>query len=189
MSLLEELQVMHHYKTDKYGLNYYPDYSFHFDKIRWDVKTVLEIGSYRGASLELWKDYFVNANIIGVDFKDRFKPPHPRIYAEVGNVTNQKFIDYLVEKYKRFDIVLDDGSHLASQMKMAFILLWPHTQLIYCIEDLGTQYNRFGGGSYLDGPSMVEYLKEMIDRNNVVEKTTDYKAICFHRMQCYIYKG
>jgi hypothetical protein len=192
MNALEKLQSIKHYRTDKYSMGYYPDYCFHFDRVRLEIKVILEIGVYRGASLELWRDYFPNAVIVGVDSflgKANYESSDPRICVERGDVTDPKLINYLVGKYGGFDIVIDDGSHLASQMKQSFSLLWPYTKMIYCIDDLGTQYVTFKEGCFLNAPSMVEYLKELIDLNNAIpNRNTDYNAICFHRMQCYIYK-
>jgi hypothetical protein len=66
--------------------NYIPGYSSLFDKIRYDVKVVLEIGigsiensqmsgviplGYKtGNSLRCWAEYFENAKIYGIDIYD-----------------------------------------------------------------------------------------------------------------------
>jgi hypothetical protein len=190
LSILEELQKIHNYPTGKYGGGYYPDYCFHFDPVRNKIKTILEIGVDKGGSMEMWKDYFPNAVVIGVDiYKVGYTPSDPRVHLEVGDATNPQFVSCLIEKYQTFDIVLDDGSHKASQMKKSFDLFWPATIFIYCIEDLLTQYVKFFEGKYVDAISMIEHLKEMIDFiNTTFDKKVGYKALCFHKMQCYIYK-
>ena len=75
-----------HYVTDKvkrYGHNYIPGYFDLFDKNRHEIKTMLEIGIGLGAhydhmlrifprytigsGLKMWRDYFSNATIYGMD--------------------------------------------------------------------------------------------------------------------------
>lgn len=39
------------------------------------AETVLEIGVYKGHSIKLWYDYFVNATIYGIDIKNKVDIP------------------------------------------------------------------------------------------------------------------
>src|ERR1700678_3450314 len=79
MSLLERLFT--DYGTDKGTWGYTPYYAEAMEARRFDVKKVLEIGicGYRdipnnvvGASLFVWRDYFPNAAIYGIDNDQRF---------------------------------------------------------------------------------------------------------------------
>jgi hypothetical protein len=191
MNILEKLHQQHKYTTDKMqSKDYLNSYCFHFDKFREKIKTFLEIGVLRGESLVMWADYFPNANIIGVDTRTSYVPSNDRIKVEIGDATNADFIKFITNKYGMFDIVLDDGSHYSSHMRRSFNLLYPFTNYLYCIEDLGTQYEN-PWGKFLDGQSMMVDLYNLVDSNNINNKAdfVDYMQVCFSRMQCFIYKN
>lgn len=179
------------YLTDKLHLRGYTEgYSFHFGKIKDKVTKVLEIGILDGESLRLWADYFPNATIVGVDIAPKSCSfDEGRILLEIGDATDPMFIASLISKYGNFDIVLDDGSHLASHMRKSFELLYPVTNFIYCIEDLVVQYpDTPFGNNYLDEKAMMNDLYGMVDNMNAFSYTNKISQVCFNRWQCYIYK-
>jgi hypothetical protein len=55
------------YRPTKRRHNYFKHYHSNFSCIRNNVKKILEIGVDRGESLNLWKEYFPNAEILGLD--------------------------------------------------------------------------------------------------------------------------
>lgn len=104
------------YNTDKY----YDRYKFHsyienvysnlFSPLKESVKNVLEIGILNGGSLELWRDYFNNATIIGVDIDDPWKELcNERIIQIMADAYSHSFLNFLPDDY--FDIIIDDGPH------------------------------------------------------------------------------
>lgn len=136
----------------------------------------------------MWADYFPNATILGLDINSNYRPSRENIKVEIGDATDPRFIASILKKYGSPDIVLDDGSHLASQMRKSFDLLFSSTKMIYCIEDLGTQYTS-SLGNYLDDTSMMSKLYALVDENNrYPPNDSSYTQICFNRYQCYIYK-
>ncbi len=64
-SILSELGRK--YGTDKVDHGYCDVYHQAFEKKRQEVTAVMEIGVFFGASIRMWKDYFPNAVIHGVD--------------------------------------------------------------------------------------------------------------------------
>lgn len=106
---LDELAT--HHGTDKgVGSHWYTrHYDRIFSKIRLNVEVVCEIGVGNGASLKMWRDYFPNAFIHGVDhnpqenFGDRIFCHH----------IEQTECDRLTEAFKdrRLEIIIDDASH------------------------------------------------------------------------------
>lgn len=84
-----------------YGLAY--DHIFRpFDK---NAKLeITEVGTQSGTSLLAWREFFPNANVSGIDYKDKVKKKDSSIEYIVSNVKDLK-------PKKRFDIVIDDGSH------------------------------------------------------------------------------
>ena len=106
--------ILGQYDTDKITNRYLERY----DPILqpWVDKkiTLLEIGIYRGGSLLLWRDYFSQGTIVGVDValpKD-FAPPD-RIHVYEGSQADTRFLTEVANKVapEGFDIIIDDASH------------------------------------------------------------------------------
>jgi len=124
--LLQIIQEHRLYKTDKHtGHSYIPHlYDELFLPYKDEENTILEIGMREGDSMILWREYFQNSTIYGVDncadpvIKNnedysRFKGVD-RINAIVGDAYDPEFADTL----PNFDIVIDDGPHtVESQIK------------------------------------------------------------------------
>ena len=104
--------------TDKNTVHSYIDvYEELFSPIKNQVKNVLEIGVKGGQSILLWKYYFKNSNVYGMDIS-----PKPKILEEVegvhfihGNAYSEKMMDRV--KNIKFDIMIDDGPHTLESMK------------------------------------------------------------------------
>jgi hypothetical protein len=103
------------YGTDKavlIGHSYTPWYHKVLHDRRASTKKVLEIGIERGASLFMWKDYFPNAEIFGLDiddskliFEDRIQSFHCNQgdWMSLANAASWAGPD--------LDLIIDDGSH------------------------------------------------------------------------------
>lgn len=145
--------------TPKALHGYLESYEYHFNAVidRKKVKTFLELGVSRGASLIAWKRFFPNAKIIGVDsdpnaLKPKMGLPFEEvaekllgddfkdISIEIGDAMDKEFLESVAKKHGGFDIVLDDCSHLGIQMAISFDILWKHTRFLYVVEDLQTQF-------------------------------------------------
>lgn len=96
------------------------------------ARRILEIGINQGHSLMMWKDYFVNGEIIGVDIKIPAVDTKCRMIC--GDATDPKTFEGLTN----FDVIIDDGSHLLSHQIESFNLLFPKLNVggIYIIEDI-----------------------------------------------------
>jgi hypothetical protein len=92
------------------------------------AKNIFEIGigdfqEKNGGSLILWRDYFTNANIFGVDIlpessvlDELINDPKVKLYCNT-DAYNNLFVKNNLENIK-FDLILDDGPHtLESQEK------------------------------------------------------------------------
>lgn len=165
------------YGTDKSSLfhNYSEAYSIIFQKYRHKKLNVLEIGVLDGNSIKSWEEYFVNSIIIGMDIDIKCKQyESDRIVIEIGNQTDIEFLKSISEKYKGFDIVIDDGGHTWHQQKTTFKTLFEYLNPggIYVIEDLSTSYLK---GSVWDTneETTVEFLKRILDDLNL-----NGKSIC-----------
>lgn len=198
--------------TDKSSkhLGYTKFYEKEFYPLRTKKLNILELGIYQGASLSLWKDYFLNANILGVDIQnlitDNFKNIFDeRCFLEIGSQDDTTFLEKINSMYGAFNIIIDDASHLASKTIKSFEYLFPLLKKggIYVIEDLGVFYPNSEKGDYFkdlgNDRTTINFLKELIDiihnewfLNYQKKGTSDYfksiEKITFYNCICFIHK-
>lgn len=153
MDPLSELALK--YGTDK-GVNntgwhcYTPHYHELFSPYREDIDRVLEIGVYNGASLRMWRDYFPDAFVIGLDYAKEVTEEslwaidreHLRSHVHIGDQRNETDLNKLIDCAGFFDIVIDDGSHALDDYMFSFQHLWPLTQSFYIIEDIAPEFQQ-----------------------------------------------
>jgi len=166
------------YKSDKIEHQYIKVYENYFEKIRDEKLKILEIGIADGKSLLTWSDYFKNSIIVGIDIHKinivEKKLNRNNIEVHQGSQSDQSFIQQIISKYKEFDIIIDDGSHLSKDVKKSFNLLFPALKDdgLYIIEDIQTSYNHFFGGNPFDlkySNSHMNFFKHLTDRLNYQE--------------------
>jgi len=147
--------------------HYFPVYKQHLSAFRRRPVRVLEIGIYHGGSLQMWRRYFgKKAAILGVDIDPSCAQyAEPGIDIEIGDQGDPKFWANIIEKYKYFDVVVDDGSHIAQHQIASFESLWPHLRNggIYIVEDCHTAYWPEYGGGIRTGKSFIDFAKLKID--------------------------
>lgn len=118
-------------RTDKNTLHsYLPLYAELLLTRKETAKNVLEVGIYQGGSIKLWKDYFKNAVVHGVDVMEIERVwtvirNDPRIILHTSSdAYDQSFVKKtFVDKNLKFDFMLDDGPHTLESMK-SFIKLY-----------------------------------------------------------------
>jgi len=196
------------YKTDKFEHGYTKVYEKYFESLRDQRLKILEIGIADGKSLLMWSDYFKNSSIIGIDIHEinteEKKLDRSNIYIHQGSQSDKKFIEELIKEYKQFDIIIDDGSHLAKDVKKSFELLFPALKDdgLYVVEDIQTSYNHFFGGNPFDlkySNSHMNFFKQLTDSLNYqeianpfyIEKKYDGKItnISFYHNMIFVRKG
>lgn len=143
--------------TDKWGTHQYAlHYQTHFERLRNRRLNLLEIGvgghedpNVGGHSLRMWKDYFYNSNICGIDIHDKSSLEEPRIQIFRGSQADPEFLKKVAAQIGRLDIIIDDGSHINEHVLVSFQTLFPLLAEggIYAIEDLGASYWPDWGGS------------------------------------------
>lgn len=146
MKLLTE--IANKYGTDK-GTTFYPSHGFSeiyddfFNKKRNDVLKVLEIGIDKGNSLRMWRDYFPNAMIYGLDVQTHQFFTEERISTHYANQSSEKDIDNFINNFGgNFDIIIDDGGHdpIYQQITLGFLFKHLNSGGVYIIEDLHTSF-------------------------------------------------
>ena len=148
-------------------LHYLPIYEKYFDSYVGKDVHFLEIGVYKGGSMQMFRKYFGNeALIFGIDIDiNCMKYDGVDGNVRIGNQSDKNFLDSVITEMKYVDIVLDDGSHNMKDIKNSFLHIFPKLKDggIYMIEDLHTSYWRNYGGGIKNNNNFFNFLRELID--------------------------
>ena len=191
------------YPTNKNISGFVDIYDFYFKNLKDKKINILEIGVDNGDSLRLWRDYFSKANICGLDIiKKDFIINDVEILC--GDQSDIKFLSSIVDKYKKFDIIIDDGSHVSKHIITSFNYLFEHLNVngLYIIEDLQTSYFPRYGGNRLNlnkKKTSMNFLKSLTDSINYEHNDKPFfknkkfdgkvKSISFHQNIAFVKKG
>ena len=135
---------------------YLNNYARYFrDIAEQDVK-LLELGIYEGGSLLLWRDFFRSGKIVGLDLnRIEIDDPTGRISIYQGDQCDLGLLDRIATECApdRFDIIIDDASHIAEFTKISFWHLFDNHLKpggLYVIEDWRVGYSVLSpdGGQY-----------------------------------------
>lgn len=200
------------YGSDKWGTHWYtPHYEFHFARLRRRRLTVLEIGvggydrpRVGGASLRMWRAYFPRSRVFGVDVYDKSFHDERRIKTFQGSQSDPAFPRRVADTIGGIDIIIDDGSHVNTDVLTSFEVLFPllHDGGIYVIEDTQTaHWEEFGGrrGPATPPDTSLGFVKTLVDGLNYEEFGVDgYRptyydqhvvSLHFYHNLIFIYKG
>lgn len=140
---LQEVYKKYSGGTDKGTIHSYIDfYEKEFKKYIGERPMVLELGVWRRYSTLLWEDYFVNAEVHGVDLIDvpNSIAGHTAITYHKIDCGNKASLD---EEFSEmvFDVIIDDASHVLSQQITSFQSLFPRLRAggVYIIEDVTSE--------------------------------------------------
>ena len=201
MRTLDDLGLKH--GTDKASVihDYLKKYQKYLPFKTYDHIKILEIGVQGGESLRMWKDWFYNAEIVGIDINPECKKhEEENITIEIGNQTDTDFIyNNICKKYKPFDLIIDDGSHINNDVIFSFESLF-HTLSsggVYVIEDCCTSYwEEYGGGfgkqctvgtgGCATHGTMIEHFKRYIDSVNYYGIKNEYPFPVNARREDYL---
>jgi len=145
-------EIAEQYRTDKVGSighNYVSYYETLF-KDPTAVHNVLEIGIgypelmvhvpdyITGASLYMWRDYFPNAQIIGVDNNVDVLVEDDRIWSLSVDQSRISDLISLRDGIPMQDLIVDDGSHKTEDQILTMLVLCTHVEKegYYIIEDV-----------------------------------------------------
>jgi hypothetical protein len=176
-------ELVEKYGTDKTLSGYTSTYDQLFEPIKNNITSVLEIGlgtlnpsipssfvgntqhfsHYKpGGSLRVWKDFFPNAQVYGVDIAKDCMFEEDRIKTFLFDSSDNEYTEYYLNNLE-FDIIIDDGNHDPQYQIKTLKNLFPKLKEkgYYIIEDIGG----YQGNENL----LIEYLDEF---NNI---TKEYK--------------
>lgn len=151
------------------NVHYFPIYERHFARYVGRSVLMYEIGTGDGGSAEMWKHYFGPlAHIVTIDIRDCSEIAQSQISVRTGSQSDPGFLKSIVAEFGPPDIVLDDGSHIMSDINASFDVLFPALRRdgIYLVEDLNTAYWPHTGGGLKDPRSFIERAKNLVDEMN-----------------------
>lgn len=139
MSLLE---IATRHGTDKAEHGFCEIYEKRLESRRFEPLKILEIGVFYGGSLRMWREYFPNAEIHGVDLDVHRCGEIEGVTLHKLDVADQRALKKLCEDFGPWDLVIDDGSHTMKHQQLTFLTVWPHIKPdgFHVIEDLHTSF-------------------------------------------------
>ena len=169
---LKSIETLHRTKTGKVSdkwASYLPHYDALFAPLRHAPISMLEIGVQNGGSLETWSSYFTEARLLlGCDIDPKcegLRYDDHRVKIVVGDANAAPTYQKILGISPQFDVVIDDGSHVSTDIINSFINYFPHVTPggVYVVEDAHCLYmNAFGGG-ILHEYSAYAFFKKLID--------------------------
>ena len=171
MNSLEDILLNHEGRLAHKIAHYIPIYEKHLSRFRNTEFNLLEIGVWKGGSLEIWKKYFgKGARVVGIDINPScMKFQSEDVHVEIGNQSSVEFLEDLNSKYGPFSVVIDDGSHQMSDVKETFEYLFRKLDSsgVYIVEDMCCAYWKEYGGGKSVSDNFVEFSKSFIHDINV----------------------
>jgi len=130
------------YEIDKrIGDNNHGYTEIYFDLLkekRDQIEKVMEIGVWKGGSLRMWRDYFPFAEVIGLDNHSELLFEADRIKCFYAEQNEPETLIEAVKNCGKFDLIVDDGSHVLVHQLSSFKNLFPFIKEggMYAIEDV-----------------------------------------------------
>ena len=147
--------------------HYLPLYERYFGPFRGKPVRMLEIGVFKGGSLDMWRRWFGPELILfGIDIDpDCAKFDGMSGQVRIGSQDDPKFLRNVVDEMGGIDLVLDDGSHQSAHIRRSFDVLFPllNDGGIYMVEDVHADYWSSYGGGYAHSGSFMTQVKQVLD--------------------------
>ena len=172
-------------------------YEKHFKKLKNENFNFLEIGTWKGASLASFHNYFNKAQIYGIDrnFKNKYFSKRLKfLYCDTTNLDDLKKIKKKFNR-KKFKIIIDDGSHLLKDIihNLKFFYQFLDYGGYYIIED----YNHPKYYKFLNNSNNQEILVDKIIDNlrkkknfkSKILNNKDQQKLFKNIKKIYTYKG
>lgn len=145
------------YGTDKASNchNYLFNYERELAWIKNREFVMWEIGVAEKRSLLMWREYFPNAKVYGIDI-------NPECAGEgvfIGSQSDEAFLSSVLAQTGRPAVIIDDGSHKGHDIKKTFRFLFGRlmTGGIYAIEDAHCFYDDY----YASDSNVYQFFSDM----------------------------
>ena len=199
-------------KENKKGHGFSNFYTKHLDKFKNNEINILEIGSFSGASAAAFVKYFPKSKIFCFDINiSNFKYMSEKIQVYGLDINKKHKVEKTLKKifenykFKKFDIIIDDGSHYLSDILFSLNFFFKHLKEkgIFIIEDFKHpnyyEYNKNVEDILID--DLLEKLKKkkyfkssIIDKEgqtyliNKIDQIINYKGNLTDSDICFIKK-
>lgn len=162
-------------KSDKLTHHgYHRIYPWFLEHFRNQHVKLLEIGIHATESIKLWRGYFNDVSIYGIDIDEKkFDDENVHLFQVDQSSDNdlKKFVDTVNTS---FSIIIDDGSHVPSHQIKTFEYLWPLIIPggVYIVEDIETSYwgqssiYGYNFDSNAPGSNFIKYAMNCITKVN-----------------------
>jgi hypothetical protein len=190
------------YHTDKHhGHNYFNTvYQDLFYPIKDTVSKFVELGVHEGASILIWREFFQNAEIIGLDLSTdyhKFRDKTRITLESINSGIKETLIDFS-NRYSDIDVFMDDGSHIMDHQQITLATIFKSVKSggIYVLEDLHTSVSvkddpnsiwRSEGGE----TTTLDMLENFVETGKIVSDfLTEEECIYLEEniKECKIYK-
>jgi cephalosporin hydroxylase len=165
-------------------------YPRHFEELRDKPINLLEMGILGGGSLRMWRDYFPNAKVYGLDIEKHRCFTEDRIECFHGDQADLALLEKITNEIE-FDIIIDDAGHDPKDTKTAFDFLFSRLTAggMYIIEDLWIHYEKETGEPRKY--SFVQYMKDEIIDTIIDPEIEDksFKSVHLYDKIAVLYKG
>ena len=136
------------YDTDKISAHphHLRRYEEHFEHLVDRPVTLLELGVRAGGSLLMWRDYFEQGTIVGIDIRPvELDDDSGRVHVLRGHQEDTAFLDDVSARHAPdgYDIIIDDASHVAEFTRVSLLHLFENHLKpggLFVIEDWETGY-------------------------------------------------
>lgn len=157
-------------KTDKgVTVHHFTEvYERFFSPLKLTAVKVFEIGIAGGGSLEMWRDYFPNATVYGIDIYPKAELDSDRVKTFVADQADRAQLAAVIDKFGGgYDIIIDDGGHSMEmqQVSVGYLFKYLKPGGFYVIEDVHTSLPELWSGFGVEpggGNSTLAMLERFI---------------------------
>ena len=138
------IEMCDRYPTDKCldGHKFIEIYQDLFEEDRDSMQRFFEIGILNGVSHLMWREYFPNAEIFGIDLRDYSEQSKGSgIHTFVADQSNRSDLEACIDTFGGdFDVILDDGGHAMDhqQVSLGYLFQYVKPGGVFIIEDIHT---------------------------------------------------
>jgi predicted O-methyltransferase YrrM len=148
---------------------YFDVYERHLKKFVGKAPRILEIGVLGGGSIEMWLKYFgPDTSVVAIDINEEcLKYEYTGdVKIVMGDQSDSGFWSEFLKTQNKFDIVIDDGSHVMNHQITTLNSVFPHIKEggVYICEDTHTSYwPQPWGGVFRGAGTFTEHAKRVTD--------------------------
>ncbi len=143
------VEMCDRYPTDKCldGHKFIEIYQDLFEDERDSMSRFFEIGILNGVSHLMWREYFPNAEIFGIDLMDYSEQSKGSgIQTFVADQSNRMDLERCIDTFGvNFDVILDDGGHAMDhqQVSLGYLFQYVKPGGLFIIEDIHTSLPKY----------------------------------------------